>query len=1383
MKRYFPIIVLAFLVISFSTVSPQTAQSIEPLSHKEVEPPWEQTNGPTGAPMDSIVSHPTNSDILYAAGLGGGVYKSINGGENWLFQNIPGVSFSERLYSLAIDLNNPETLFAVNVQGVFKTTNGGQSWAAANNGIQECHRNIHKIVIDPLNENVLYVGTKTHCPGIQSGALYKSTNGGQSWMQISTNINMPLTGGISALSAVGSHVYIGVYDDASENEGDLYYSGNGGTTWSKLDIGKPQDTYVYSVFIDPENVNETWVGLNSIYNIAGNDILYLTTNGGSSWKSVQNYPGFEETLILGKSPDGKIHISNHYSEDTGVTWHTWENFQQPFSGDTTGTPNAIAFSPTDEDTMYVSLFFGSGLAKTTDGGTTWFRINDGLLNTSISLLAAHPWNGRVLYASGVNGEGTFKSTDAGNSWVWLTNKGITHPWADELVINPHSPENVWEIADVGTIFQTTNGGSAWDANQGDGFRYSSIYAIAAAESDPDILYALRNGFGIYRSDDGGSNWRFLHQSDVDYTYSLAVHPTNPDIVYSGYTPKPFQSWATVRQSMDGGDTWRTALYLSDSQGITSVAIDPTDPDTVYAGNTGTRGAIWHSANNGNDWQNVNEAFDFTNIHALAADPTDPNTAYAAVWGGGTFKTSNAGQTWEKLSTDPTISTVAILIDPSNNNVVYLADRTSAKVYRTVDGGISWETYFDAGPGYYRVLSAAISPSDPTNLYVSVFSTQGPMSGDLFHLQNGISTKITGGLPRLPVGITVDPNDADTLYAVLHGQGVYKTTNVGENWTDISGNGSGLPQTPHVGFNSVVVDPATGHLYLLGGSDVDTDLSHTGADPFSMYTIFKSTNGGNNWTNLNDGNLGTNSLSIKGLAIAPADSDVLYAGSLNGVFRSTDGGSSWTNINASLNYTHTAGVALSSDGSDLYAPMLGGGVYVGDVNSITNDVLWDPESHLASKIYHVQVTVDPTNSTILYASAYPGGIFKSINGGETWVEANFGMASFKIDDPSRQGYYAFEIAPANPDIIYLGLYGVGIYKSTDGAGTWRPMNGVAQTMRGQNISALFVDPSDEDKVYVATEEGVYRSLDGGQNWSSYSNELFNNDIRTLAGRADGVLLAGSRGNGIYWIDETELAWQQMGPLFNYGTFWPIWNRPLYQYSTLLFHPENPNVIYLGTFPTGIYKSIDGGQTWREHNVGWTNDGVFSLVFHPDNPEIVYAGTYNGVNRSIDGGEHWQIWDSGWPAEQWVFSIDFDPRNPNVMYACSKNGENQGAGREDFHGIVMKSVDGGENWSPIMSGLDDQEFYKIIVDKNEPDILYLATQYDGVYISRNGGNQWEPWNDGLSNLTAGTNGNNVTNTMVLSADGRYLFFGTSGSGVYRRELPTFQGHFNYLPMCMH
>ena len=278
------------------------------------------------------------------------------------------------------------------------------------------------------------------------------------------------------------------------------------------------------------------------------------------------------------------------------------------------------------------------------------------------------------------------------------------------------------------------------------------------------------------------------------------------------------------------------------------------------------------------------------------------------------------------------------------------------------------------------------------------------------------------------------------------------------------------------------------------------------------------------------------------------------------------------------------------------------------------------------------------------------------------------------------------------------------------------------------------------------------------------------MRPPSGWVKSLVCFGTLGYGVYAYDQQQSTWEPLQEFRDFGTFWPIWAaRPLYQYSSLLIDPAESNTMYFGTFPAGVFKTTDGGEHWRESNVGWTNDGVFCLVFHPDNSETIYAGTYNGINRSLDGGQHWEIWDEGWPPEQWVFSIAFDPVYPEIMYACSKNGENEGDGRPDFHGTVMKSTDGGAQWSPITQDLNvGQEFLKILVDPQDRNTLYLATQNQGVCISDDAGENWRPWNDGLRCHAAGTNGNNVANVLALSADGRTLYFATLGAGVWRRTI---------------
>jgi photosystem II stability/assembly factor-like uncharacterized protein len=217
------------------------------------------------------------------------------------------------------------------------------------------------------------------------------------------------------------------------------------------------------------------------------------------------------------------------------------------------------------------------------------------------------------------------------------------------------------------------------------------------------------------------------------------------------------------------------------------------------------------------------------------------------------------------------------------------------------------------------------------------------------------------------------------------------------------------------------------------------------------------------------------------------------------------------------------------------------------------------------------------------------------------------------------------------------------------------------------------------------------------------------------------------------------------------------------ASLLVHPADSNVLYVAVSPGGVFRTTDGGTTWRESNVGLENEGVLTLAAHPSDAQTLYAGTPNGLARSIDGGATWHRWHAGWPPRQRVLSIAVHPADPDVLYACSRDGGESG----DSGGTVIKSSDGGATWSEITLGLDvGQAFYKVLLDRFDPHIVYLATARDGIYISRDGGATWTTWNEGLWSRVAGGGEESAAQMLGLSADGRLLYFATAGSGVWRR-----------------
>jgi photosystem II stability/assembly factor-like uncharacterized protein len=877
------------------------------------------------------------------------------------------------------------------------------------------------------------------------------------------------------------------------------------------------------------------------------------------------------------------------------------------------------------------------------------------------------------------------------------------------------------------------------------------------------VYALKSGFGIFKSVSGGENWKVLHQSEVDYTYGLAVDPADPEIVFSGYSPKPFQDWAMVRRSTDGGATWSTVLEVPHSTGIPTVEIDPQNPDTIYAGSTGRSagggGRIYRSANGGGAWAPLSPHFTMLTVWGqpqLTGDPRNPSTAYAATWLGGTWKTVNAGQTWTLLEQAPRSAT-ALSLDPENPDVVYAADRTAPKVWKSADGGATWNeaANFNSSGAFLvnRVLVAEGA------VYASTFGP-GIHDGKFYRSTDGGSTwaDITHGLPRSVLDVSVDPSDPRILYVTTHIHGAYRSTDEGATWSEMAG-------FPDIGGYDIEVDPVSPSVIYAAGLGAATvpDWVYPGGYTFKDPAgVYKSADGGRTWANIL-----TTSNECRAIRLHPSNHNLLFASSLSdGFFVSADGGENWKNAVTGLDSLNLTSVWVN--GSKVYAGTQGFGVYAGDLNAATGAVTWVAarSNKPVPDVHNLQIQVDPSNSNRIYVGSNPGGLFRSDDGGKTWYDKNFLTPSVVVDDPRRQGYYTFAINPADPGEVWVGTWGKGIYKSYDGQDFNIGANGSDRVMFGKNVNALLFHPT--LGVLAATEQGVFRTTDGGRTWTDWGTGLDTSQVRTLDLYENGKVLCGTAGYELYVRNPSDTRWRQLPGFDNFGTLWPVWNnRPFYQYSTLLFHPTDPDIIYFGSFPAGIFKSLDGGATWREYNVGWLNDGVFTLVFHPRNTETVYAGTYNGLSRSLDGGAHWQRLDAGWPGEQWVFSIAFDPRDPNVMYACSKNGENEGTGRPGFHGTVMKSTDGGAHWSAITAGLDiNQEFYKILVDKFYPETLYLATQFNGVYISIDGGATWKSWNDGLSTPAAGTNGNNVTNMMALSNDGVYLYFGSAGSGIFRR-----------------
>jgi photosystem II stability/assembly factor-like uncharacterized protein len=270
----------------------------------------------------------------------------------------------------------------------------------------------------------------------------------------------------------------------------------------------------------------------------------------------------------------------------------------------------------------------------------------------------------------------------------------------------------------GGVWKTQDGGSNWK-NISDKFFGGSIGSVAVAPSNPSIIYAgegestlrgnVSEGHGMWRSDDGGRNWKHIGLDNSRHIMRIVIHPTNPDIVWVAALGHLFGKSVDrgIYKTIDGGKTWKKVLYIDDESGGSELVIEHDNPSVLYAATwtvkrtpysleSGGKGsALWKSTDGGENWKKLNDKKGFPrntilgNI-GIAVSPANPDRVFALVESekGGLLRSDDGGETWENVSTDPNIRQRAwyfskIYCDPKNADVIYALN---VNMYRSKDGG-------------------------------------------------------------------------------------------------------------------------------------------------------------------------------------------------------------------------------------------------------------------------------------------------------------------------------------------------------------------------------------------------------------------------------------------------------------------------------------------------------------------------------------------------------------------------------------------------------------------------------------------------------------------------------------------------------------------------
>ncbi len=395
---------------------------------------------------------------------------------------------------------------------------------------------------------------------------------------------------------------------------------------------------------------------------------------------------------------------------------------------------------------------------------------------------------------------------------------------------------------------------------------------------------------------------------------------------------------------------------------------------------------------------------------------------------------------------------------------------------------------------------------------------------------------------------------------------------------------------------------------------------------------------------------------------------------------------------------------------------------------------------------VAMAIDPTDPQVLYAGTRGSGIYKSLDGGLSWHAANTGLGSLSIN--------SLAIDPQTHTTLYAGMYKNQIYKSTDGGASWKLS---ASGMQAEAVVySIAIDPSQPSRIYAATRgisnngnppwSGIlYRSMDSGQSWLPVLQNVGGADAQDWA---YSLAIDPAHTWSVY------AATHEHGPYHSndYGNSWYPSHDGIYDDSgrSIAINPDTSNgtILYYGVWHYDtVYKSINGGNDWFLSNNGNYYVKVYEIAIDPLHGDTVYLATFNrGVLKTEDGGT---FWSSGGLDSSLIYTLSINPTTPTQLYAGTA-----GEG-------VFSSPDAGDNWVPANTGIENSMPTAVLAPPSDPYTLYASIYGAGVLRSQDGGQTWTQINSGLTDK--------YVHTLVYDPAHPWLLYAlTDGAGLFRYDL---------------
>lgn len=598
-----------------------------------------------------------------------------------------------------------------------------------------------------------------------------------------------------------------------------------------------------------------------------------------------------------------------------------------------------------------------------------------------------------------------------------------------------------------------------------------------------------------------------------------------------------------------------------------------------------------------------------------------------------------------------------------------------------------------------------------------------------------------------LSLAVHPTNPSIAYAGAANGGVWKTTNMGRTWVPLS------DQALALAVGALAIDPSDPNVIYAGTGEVSQ-----GVGTYFGAGVMKSVDGGQTWKSIGLPNVGA----FTKLIVHPTNSNRLYAAggrSAGGLFRSDDKGQTWTRLQGGelplIGATDLA-LSVSPEGDVLYAALPSAGIY----RSKNGGSSWTRvHTFTEMRRMHVDVLSTDWRYAVVLAADYSGkfmGASRTTDGGENWEDVGQSIGRDIFDYGNPQGWYDAYIRmhPTDPNIVIMG--GISAWRTQNGGESWQD---IGRSYEGgihpDQHNAAFA-PSNPNIVYLSNDGGVWVSEDAGETITAYQDDMAvtqfygitidqTKDDLTYGGTQDNGTLYGSSsedwifmsgGDGSYvQVDENNPETIFFIRPGDGSSLYPIryengdeirlsgginsadtvgWLKPI------LYDSKN-NRFYFGT--THLYVSGNRGSSFtrRTRQLAYNSTTISYIEAFGDGKYLLTGTTGGRVYYTTNEGVNWTDVSKGLPG-RWVTSVKFSPGSKTTIYASLS-----GFGG----GHVYRSKDAGQNWTDISSNLPDIPANELLIDPNNPNALYLATDV-GVFFSPNDGQEWVPYGDGLPNV---------------------------------------------------